>query len=64
MAPKRTRRNPIDEALPRDAPLASTHGREGGNAENVVGALSLPMFFLNYLKKDRIFAYVASERFI
>ena len=51
MAPKRTRRNPIDEALLRDASLASTHGREGGHAENVVGALSLPMFFLNYLKK-------------
>ena len=71
MAPQRTRRNPIDEALPRDASLASTHGREasthgreGGHVENVVGALSLPMFFLNYLKKDRIFAYVASERFI
>ena len=55
MAPKRTRRNPIDEALPRDAPLASTHGREGGHAENVVGALSLPMFFIIYIKKDRNF---------
>ena len=63
--PKRTRRNPIDEALPRDSSLVSTHGREGGHAENVVGALSLLMFFLIYLKKDRIFAFVvASERFI
>ena len=52
MAPKRTRRNPIDEALPRDASLASTHGREGGHVENVVGALSLPMFF-SYLLKER-----------
>ena len=64
MAPKRTRRDRIDKALPRDASLASTHGREGGHAENVVGALSLLMFFLIYLKKDRIFAFVASERFI
>ena len=64
MAPKRTRRNPNNEALPTDAPLASTHGRGGGYVENVVGALSLPMFFLNYLKRDRIFAYVASERLI
>ena len=46
MAPKRTRRNPIDEALPRDAPLASTHGREGVHVENLVGTLFLPMFFL------------------
>ena len=60
----RTRRNPIDEALPRDASLASTHRREEGHAKNVVGVLSLPMFFLIYLKKVRIFAYVASERFI
>ena len=64
MVPKCTRRNPIDDALPRDAPFASTHGREGGHVGNVVGALSLPMFFLIYLKKDRIFAYVTSERFI
>ena len=64
MVPKRTRRNPIDEALPMDASLASTYGREGGHAENVVGALSLPMFLLIYIKKNRNFAYVASERFI
>ena len=64
MAPKRTRRNPIDEALPRNDSLVSTHGREGGHAENVVGVLSLLMFFLIYLKKDRIFAFVASEKFI
>ena len=64
MASKHMRCNPIDEALPRDASLASTHGREGGHAENVVGALSLPMFFLIYLKKGRIFTYVASERSI
>ena len=64
MTPKRTRHNSIDEALSRDSSLASTQGKEGGHVENVVGALSLPMFFLNYLKKDKIFAYVASERFI
>ena len=39
MAPKRTRRNPNDEALPRDAPLASTHEGQGGQAGNVVGTL-------------------------
>ena len=51
MAPKRTQRNPIDEALPRDASLASTHGREGGHVGNAVGVLSILMFFLNYLKE-------------
>ena len=40
MAPERTRRNPNDEALPRDVPLASTHEVQGGQAGNVVGALS------------------------
>ena len=39
MAPKRTQRNPNDEALPRDAPLASTHEGQGGQAGNVVGTL-------------------------
>ena len=52
MASKHTRHNPNDEALPTDASLTSTHGREGGHAENVVGALSLPMFF-SYLLKER-----------
>ena len=64
MAPKCMQHNPIDEALPRDASLASTHGREGGHVGNVVGALSLPMFFLIYIKKDRNFAYVVSKRSI
>ena len=40
MVSKRTRRNPNDEALPRDAPLASTHEGQGGQAGNVVGTLS------------------------
>ena len=40
MTSKRTRHNPIDETLPKDAPLASTHEGQGGQAGNVVGALS------------------------
>ena len=40
MAPKRTQRNPNDETLPRDAPQVSIHEGEGGQAGNVIGALS------------------------
>ena len=48
MAPKRTRHNPNDEALPRDAPLASIHEGEGGQAGNVVGALSFKVIYRLY----------------
>lgn len=40
MAPKHTRHDPINEVLPRDAPLASKHEGEGAHARNVVGALT------------------------
>ena len=40
MAPKRARRDPINETLPRDAPLASIHEGEGVQAGNVIGALT------------------------
>ena len=45
MASKHTRRNPNDEALPRDAPLESIHEGEGGQAGNVVGALSFKVIY-------------------